>query len=323
MRALAALVLCGCLTSVHVIPREELMRLSSLPPEERGKQVRVIQGFTGADEPPDRAPPVYAQTVIFVPGPGDVGPRPGWGGRPSVKQMSNDSKFWIVVAAVTAAVLAVTEGMRFDGWVELHPMHPVHLWGPNGEWTWMPLAQIDPGTAAWARKAFVREEEGPWKRLARAPLDRVGFNYSLLFGSGEIPAFDGYKKAGFLTHIQLGYFPIQQVGIMLDIGLGWRGDERGAMTYNDVYQSRYALEIQVLPLDAGILHAGAYGQLGGGYRFEDFPDGGGYDHAIFVGGAGVIAQLELTTRLAFTVRGGAEYLSGTGAAEILAGLSIY
>jgi hypothetical protein len=213
----------------------------------------------------------------------------------------------------------VTEGLRFDGWAELHPMHPVHLFGPAGEWTWVPLAQLEPGAVGWARKAFVREEEGPWRRLARAPLDRVGFTYSLLLGTGEVPAYDGVKGAGFLSHIQLGYFPIQQLGLLMDIGLGWRNDE----TYSDIFHSRYAFEVQVLPLAAGAFHAGAYGQLGAAYRFEDFPDGSGVDRGTFLLGAGALLQLELTTRLAFTVRAGGDLFGGTHGAELTAGLSIY
>jgi hypothetical protein len=198
-------------------------------------------------------------------------------------------------------------------------MHPIHMWMADGQWTWVPLAQLDPETAAFARKAFVREEEGPWTRLRRAPLDRVGFTYSLLLGSSEVIAYDGFRRAGFMSHIQFGYFPVQQIGFGLDIGLGWRTDR----DFTDIFQSRYALELQALPLAAGKLHAGVYGEIGLAYHFEDFPDGYGDDRRKFLLGGGGLVQLELTTRLALTVRGGAAVLSGDRALELTAGISIY
>jgi hypothetical protein len=268
---LLPLFLAGCLTSTHVLPDGELMRLASLPPEERGRRVRVVQGFSGAEEPPE-APHVSTGAVIVYSAPVRVGGGYGYGygsgyARPSAKSMKDDAKWWIAIAAITAVGLAVTEGMRYDGWVALNPMHPIHLFGPGGEWSWVPLAQLDAGTAAWARKAFVREQEGPWQRLERAPLDRVGLTYSLLMGTGEVPAFDGVKRAGFVSHIQVGFFPLQQLGLLFDMGLGWRTDR----DYSDIFHSRYSFEIQVLPLAAGRFHAGAYGQFGTAYRFEDFP----------------------------------------------------
>jgi hypothetical protein len=183
----------------------------------------------------------------------------------------------------------------------------------------MPLAQLDAGAAAWARKAFVREEEGPLRRLGRAPLDRVGFTYSLLMGSGEVTAFDDTKRVGFMSHIQFGYFPIQQLGLLFDIGLGWRTDR----DFTDIFQSRYAFELQALPLDLGKLHLGGFGQLGLAHHFEDFPDGFGEDRTRLLMAGGGIAQLELTTRLAITVRAGVASLGGESAGEITAGISIY
>lgn len=321
-RFVLPLLLSGCLTSTHVIPPGELQRLASLPPEERGRQVRVVQGFAGSEAPPEHAPSVGVSTVVVVtPTPSPYRYGYGYGGvvRQSAKSMAEESKWWLVIAAVTAVGLAVTEGLRFDGWAELHPMHPIHIWGADGQWTWVPLAQLDAGTAAWARKAFVREEEGPFRRLARAPLDRVGFTYSLLMGSGEVTAFDDTKRAGFLAHIQFGYFPVQQLGLLFDIGLGWRTDR----DYTDIFQSRYAFELQGFPLDLGALHLGAFGQLGLAHHFEDFPDGFGEDRTRLLISGGGIAQLELTTRLAITVRAGVAALGDESAAEITAGVSIY
>ena len=313
--AILSLVLSGCLSSTHIIPREELQRLASVPPEQRGQHVRVIQGMGGAEDPPE-APAVHVGTAVVI---GTPGPYygPGWRPRPSAGRSADEAKWWIIIAAITAVALAFTEGMRFDGWVQLHPMHPIHLYGPNGEWTWVPLAQLDPGGAQWAAKAFVRPSEGPWTPLERAPLNRVGFNYSLLLGAGEVSAFDGSRRAGFLAHIELGYFPHPFVGVMLDIGLGWRknGD------FVDVYQSRWALEIQALPLSARPIHAGVWGEVGAATRLEDIP--GGVDRTSFLVAGGVMLQLELTTRMALTGRAGVALLDDDKALEATFGISIY
>ena len=130
-RALAVLALVGtgCLSSTHVITHADLVALAQTPPEQRGEHVRVIQGWAGADEPP---PAPHVGVVVVAPEPG---PGPPFG-RPSpfhtAKGNKDEAKWWIVVAAVTGVVLAVTEGTRWDGWVRMHPDQPVHLFGPDG-----------------------------------------------------------------------------------------------------------------------------------------------------------------------------------------------
>src|SRR5262249_5128141 len=162
-----------------VIPREELQRLVTVPPEQRGQHVRVIQGGPGAETPPE-APRVGVSAVVVVGGP--VWSPPAY--RPqTAKSSAGEAKWWLGVAAIAAVALVFTEGLRYDGYVQLNPMHPIHLFGPNGEWTWVPLAQLDQGAVGWAQKAFIRPSEGPWTELERAPLDRVGFTYNLLLGT--------------------------------------------------------------------------------------------------------------------------------------------
>jgi hypothetical protein len=311
------LLAAGCLSSTHVIPHEDLQALAQLPPEQRGQHVRVIQGFQGSDEPPP-APHVGPTTAIIL-APTDSLPI----GRPSpwrsAKGDKEDSKFWIVVAAFAAVGLAVTEGARWDGWVSMHPMQPVHLYGPMGEYTWVPLAQLDPQTAAWARKAFVREEEGPpWGHVERAPLDRRGGTYSLLLGAGAIVSEDGKAYTGFLSHIELGFAPVQTLVCLLDIGLGWSDNAIGST----IFESRTALELQLYLPGMRVIHPGVYGELGLGYRAEDYPPYTDSGATIYAAGGGIV-QLELTTRLAITVRGGATAIYDRVGGELVGGLSIY
>jgi hypothetical protein len=306
------------LSQSHVIPRAELMALAQTNPDTRGQRVRVVQGLQGSQEPPD-APhvDVGAQVNVVVVQP-ISGPRHAHPAAPtqSAKSSKDDAKFWLVVAAMAAVVVAATEGMRYDGWVELHPMHPVHLYGWDGTYTWMPLAQITPETAAGARKAVVRESEGPWRTLGRAPLSRRGWTYSMLMGSSETPLPGQPGVRGFASHVQLGRFMTPHFGVLLDFGVGWGETDVGAA----IYDSRHALELQYLPLDAGILHGGLFGQVGMGYRLDD---GAGPDRGDFLLGGGAIAQLELTTRLAITARVAQTMVYGTRTSDLTVGLSIY
>jgi hypothetical protein len=181
----------------------------------------------------------------------------------------------------------------------------------------MPLSRLDPATAAWAERAYVREEEGPWQRLERAPLNRRGWAYGVLLGAGQISSRSGDVDPGFLGHIQLGYFPSHQLGLLFDIALGWRDNERR----ETVFDSRYALELELLPFSAGILHGGAYGQLGLAAQIEDRAGDRGRNE-MFAGG-GALLQLELTTRLAITGRAGLNFAFDEPTSEFSLGLSVY
>ena len=109
MRALSlalVLLLSGCLTSTYVVPTPELQRLAAVAPEERGKQVRVVQGYAGADQPPE-APHVGAGVgVIVAPVPGyNAYPYGPYGYfRPSTKSMKEEAKAWIALAAILGAL---------------------------------------------------------------------------------------------------------------------------------------------------------------------------------------------------------------------------
>ncbi len=326
---LAIAVLCagaGCLSNSHVIPKNDLIQLSQQPVEQRSQQVRVIQGFMSEDDPPEapyagRSGGGGSVGVVVVTDThhthshgGAPAPRP----RPGTAAAKADkAEAYVILAAIAAVGLAFTEGARYDGWVRLHPMHPVHLWGPNNEYTWRPLAQIDPQTAAWARKAIVRPQEGPWMELGRAPLNRVGLTYAMTLGYSELPSELGNQEQGFLSHISFGFFPQQTFGVLFDIGLGWGRNDLG----NAIVDSRYALELDFLPLAAGKLHAGVYGQAGIAGRFEDGVADAA-DRGTILGG-GAMAQLELTTRLALTLRGGVTHFFSESNADVGIGIAVY
>jgi hypothetical protein len=311
----------GCLSQTYNIPRRELQALAQADPYARGGRVRVVQNFIGGETPPE-APRVYSHTVVVIDaGTSWSGPAPRLGSGGSLKTAgalaSDDAAYWIVVASLVAVGLAVTEGARYDGWAELHPMHPVHLFGWDGGYAVMPLAHVTPEAAEWARRAVVRESEGPWRPIARAPLNRHGWTYSVLLGTSEVPLASGDDTRGFMAHIQLGHFFTPELGLLFDIGLGWADDALG----NVVFDSRNALELEYLPLDLGVLHGGVFGQVGFGRHLDD--SAAGPDRFGPLAGAGALVQLELTTRLAITGRAGFASTHGETISDLTVGLSIY
>lgn len=333
----------ACLSTSHRVSKDTLRQLVTVAPEQRGDAVRVVQSIGSGDDPP-RADRVQGNTVVYVHSPIWIGGSPhhhnhshgasnsgsgasgagnvgggksgGTGFGNIAKGKKADSEALIILAVAAALGLAATEGARYDGWVKVHPMHPVHLIGPYGEHTVVPLAHIDQRTADWAHHAVIRQEEGPWTTLGRAPLNRQGFTYSVFLGAGEIPVVDLDADPGFVGHIQFGYFPTKKFGLQLDLGMGWTEDEN----QQTIYASRTSLEVQGFLANAGPIHAGLFGQLGVSNRYDD---GIGFDDSSNLLGAGGLLQLEITTRLAITGRVGVTRSFGELANELGVGLSIY
>jgi hypothetical protein len=343
MRALVAFVVAGLLISTgcassYRIPSGDLQRLAAAPPEARGQRVRVIQEINGTAVPSAQPVDGNAQ-VVLVPNisithdsrPGGRYRSGGFGGGSRLGKgagklggtggAGGDAKgaaiAFLVVAAVAVVAIAAVEGSRFDGWAQLHPMHPVHLIGKDGGYTVMPLAWIDPGTAAWTDKAIVRPNEGPWRPLERHPLHRTGPTYGMYGGVGSLRSAYGELELGPAFTVQVGYFPTQQVGVVGSVFFGWR-DNRALET---LFESRYTLELQALPVAAGAFHAGLYGGLGAAYRFEDGVRNGNSGSSALTGGA--MFQLDVNTRLALTARFGLAKAHEEPMKDVLFGLSVY
>jgi hypothetical protein len=339
----ASVLVTGCASSTYKIPGRELHRLAQQAPDTRAERVRVQQELGDADIGPPQPVTAETQIIIFphfnISGARErrrhYGTNSSWGtrgggGAPSSKgggsgiRLNNgggDGKAAaiavLVVAAVALVAVAAVEGSRFDGYAQLHPMHPVYLVGKDGGRVVLPLAWIDPPTAEWARYGLVRRHEGPWHELERAPLDREGWNYSMLGGIGTFESADGTKGRGTATTIQLGYFPSHPLGVVGSVFFGWR---QNALD-ETLFESRYTLELQGYPLHTGPLQIGGY--LGGGaaYRFEDgLPNGNAGSPALIGGG---MMQLDINTRLALTARFGITYAHQERMTDALVGLSVY
>jgi hypothetical protein len=338
MRALAvvlagSLIAAGCSVNSYKIPTSELSRLAQVPPEARGQHVRVIQEIVASDVP--AAPPVSGETeVVIVPQVnigGSVQRAPSHGGGLGIGKIGGAGKdgkgaaiAFLVLAATAMVTAAVIEGSRFDGYAQLHPMHPVHLIGKDGSYTVMPLAAIDANAAAWTDTAVVRASEGPWRELERAPLSRQGLAYGMYGGTGSLRSADGTLEMGPAWTVQLGYFPTQELGVLGSVFFGWRDNKYGAT----LFETRYTAELQALPVQVGILHAGLYGGAGLAYRFEDavglvgdrvIP--GNESSGALVGGA--MFQLDINTRVALTGRLGIALAHDEQMHDVLVGVSVY
>jgi hypothetical protein len=336
-----ATVASGCASSIYRVDRAELARLAATPPEIRGQSVSVRQEPPWEDAPP-AAQPVGADTqIVIVPyvevhaggggyhGGGRPPPTTGGGGgggagggkglpQPGKAADAKETAIAIVAVAVTAVVImAIIEGSRFIGRAQLHPMHPVHLSMRDGGYVIVPLAQLDANLAAAADHGIVSEREGPWRTLDRAPLDRRGLTYSVLLGAGSSVSADGRLDTGFTSHIQLGYFPSNQLGVVGDLVFGYRQNRVNAT----LFDTRGGLELQGWPVVLGPVHGGVFGGIGIAQRIEDgLPDGDDNGLAL-TGGAQI--QLELTALVALTARFGVVRAHDELAKEVLVGLSVY
>jgi hypothetical protein len=339
MRALAVVLagslIAGCGANSYRIPPSELARLAQTPPETRGQHVRVIQEIVGSDVP--AAPPVAGETQILIIPQIDIAvgahPRPrgggGFGGSGGkIGGAGNDGKAaaiaFLVLAATAMVTAVVIEGSRFDGYAQLHPMHPVHLIGRDGNYTVMPLAWIDANAAAWTDTAVVRRTEGPWRELERAPLSRAGLAYGLYGGAGTLRSADGTVATGPAWTVQLGGFLTQELGIFASVFFGWRNNIYDAT----LFETRTTLEVQFLPVALGPLHAGGYGGIGIAHRFEDalrLADdrvvAGAHTGGALAGGA--MFQLDINTRIALTARLGLSFAHDERMRDVLIGVSVY
>jgi hypothetical protein len=154
--------------------------------------------------------------------------------------------------------------------------------------------------------------------LGRAPLDRAGFAFGFELGLATTGTLDRDGSLGFAARTSFGLFPIHEVGLLVGLGAGATGD---------VVEWRPYVELQAHPLTLGLLSVGMYAQGGYATGTEAVPDAENRSVSGWYYGGGAIAQLEITTRLAVTFRGGVSVLTDPGesmvAPEGLIGLAIY
>lgn len=343
----------GCLSNSYRIPKQELARIAALPPPARGERVRIVQEL-GEDRVPAEAahaglPPAWqeerygadevavhfaADIAVHVGGP----PRPsaavrpfpagGGGGGGQVTRAppaaAADDAVLVAVLAVAVAVLAVgglfmTEGLRYDGHAAISPWQPIHLEDAQGGERVLALGALTPEDAAAAKAAVVLEDEAwGFSRLGRAPLFRRGFAFKVHLGAADA-TFDRWRLMGFASDIQLGYFPHHSFGLLASASLTG-GEDRFGINFA---RHSLGLEAQLFPLRLGRLHAGLFAY--GGRTVVSARADQSSDGPMFGGGA--LIEMDLTTRLALSLRGGhtRSLLDGAWSPtwSIGAGLAIY
>ena len=230
----------------------------------------------------------------------------------------------IVVVAVAVAVgLISSEGVRFDGFVAMSAAQPVHLRAADGREATVAIGDLSPGQAAETVEAKVMDDEGYGiARLDGVPLDRRGGVFKL--DSGTITfGVPGGTAVGPAMDVQLGLFVTRRVGLVLSLGLAGGSTSGGGGLI-----PRHALgaELQALPWDAGRFHLGLF--AGGGMALSQVYAGGVPTTVSGPAAAGgALAELDVTSRLALTLRAGANVArfdrAWTSAGLVTAGVAIY
>lgn len=230
----------------------------------------------------------------------------------------------IVGAAVATIALAASEGMLYEGHVEMAPEQVIHLEGPSPHD--VRLEELTREEAAAADGALVMDDEGyGLRRLDSAPLDRKGGVFRFELGGGAFN-FGDLRVSGFASHIQTGIFPTSRLGILFDLGLGSGTADLsccvGPVVSDSIGRYSAGLELQAFPLSLGPLHLGAF--AGGGVVLVG-PSGAREEGPI--GSAGALLELEITSHMALAVRGGASTASlpsgWSSAGAVTGGLAIY
>jgi hypothetical protein len=204
----------------------------------------------------------------------------------------------VIVAGVAIGVgLVASEGARFEGEVAVHPQHPVHLMHYGGGQSTVPLNELTPEQLQDSSRAVLNAYEGAglWLREA-APLNRAGFSYQ--FGAGnDALALPGWTQRGAGFRFALGYYPLKQLGLLVDSRLMSGND--GFNSFNNV---RLGAEAQWYPLALWRLHLGGFAGAGQSWYGSIGPSLPSTDGARPYFSFGGLAEFELTTRLGLTFR---------------------
>jgi hypothetical protein len=328
---LCPLLLLGCLSNSYYIERDELQRLSSMPPEERWQSVRAVQRMGGDDNPPEDDSAiggsthgdVYVSTVVIdshyhhhhypprrtvyrpvADASGTVSSAPA-STAPKVSSSKKgngkaESAAIVAVAVVAAAgagfVLAASEGSRYDGWVAVNPDEPLHLRLRGGITRPVALSSLSPADIALADGATIYEgDRERFPKLGRAPLDRAGFTFTTALHFGGMPQIDASPATGFGGYALIG----GNIANVVTLGLGATADT-GLDAKHSLLTATVAPEIQIFP----VRYVGVYGAAGWAFRNTSIDYGTRADEGWLMRG-GLLGEIPMTTRLALQGRAGA------------------
>jgi len=230
----------------------------------------------------------------------------------------------VLLAVAVTVSLAVTEVHRFDGWASVDPNHPIHLRYDDGTAAAAWLSRLRPGDLSGLERAYLLHDEGNGLTLIRrAPLYRRGGSWKLELGMSNVAIGDSSLGSGLAARMHLGLFANDLIG--MGLVLKYEGGEHKG---GDYFNMHYGLDLHLMPLRVGPVHAGVFGGAGLGYTVA----GGGSlsdfeDHTVGYEAGGVV-EFELSTRLALSAKVGTSWYHRAGGLEnsglfVLGGLSIY
>jgi hypothetical protein len=232
----------------------------------------------------------------------------------------------VVGAALATIALAASEGHRYEGHAQISPRQTIYLVSERGRSDEVLLGDLSLEQANRADWGLVKDDEGDGLRfLDHAPLDRTGGVFRFDLGGGLF-TFGDARASGFSAHIQGGYYFTNKLGLVLDVGLGVATLDAccvGALaTAGSISRHSLSLEAEALPLALGRLHVGAF--AGGGVALTS---ASGPVEAGPMASAGALLEIDLTSHMAFTLRGAANAARFDGglstAGTITGGLAIY
>jgi hypothetical protein len=186
------------------------------------------------------------------------------------------------------------------------PEHPIYLRDAEGNPAgWLPLYALDATHLPPDGDALIAEREGPLTQGKRAALNRKGASYMLELGAGSLNRADRALDLAPAARMAIGVFPLQELGVYAGAHL-----TVGSKAGGSAVDTRGFLEAQVWPLAASGVHLGAYAEVGA-TRGSDVVAGKQVDQDGLTYGAGLIGQVELSTFVALTARGGLIGIGGS------------
>jgi hypothetical protein len=255
----------------------------------------------------------------------DLGSGGGSGGGGGGEAMIILAVVLVAVAVIAGVSLVMSEGVRFDGVAQMSPWQPVHLKQPRGDDLVIALGDLTPVAIAGAVEAKVMDDEGfGIRELHHLPIGRRWAATFKLDGGSMTFSRGGSVQSGFIANMQFGVFVRPWLGFLMTAGLGGAADEFGST----ITRHNFGFEIQSLPLHLGPLRAGPYVNIGSAALASTATGSGDVEWGKAIGG-GLLTELEVTGRMALTLRIGANeaFLANSGAtsaaATITGGIAIY
>ena len=238
----------------------------------------------------------------------------------------------VVLAVVLAAIaviagvsLAASEGARFDGLAQMSPWQPVHLKQRRGDELVIALGDLTPVAIAGAVEAKVMDDEGYGIReLRHLPIARRWQPTFKLDAGSMTFSRSGHVQSGIIANMQFGLFVRPWLGLLLTAGVGGAGDEFGAT----ITRHNFGFELQSLSVPLGPVRLGPYFNIGSTAIASTATGSGDAEWGKSLGG-GILTEVEVTGRMALTLRIGANQAlfanSGTSsaAATITGGIAVY